>query len=72
MYVVLCIPASVSLFRAFLGRVLRSHYVRVVYSCMVIGLLLCVPYCYHCESTSRRRMLLISRFIYLVVYLLGL
>ena len=40
------------------------------------GVLLCghrplvvCTYSYHCESVSRRRMLLISRFIYLVVYL---
>ena len=65
MYVVLCITVSVSLFSVrFLGGAVRYHYV-----CVVSLLCPCVYYnCYHCVSMSRRRMLLISRFLDMVVY----
>jgi len=73
MYVVLCITVSVSLFSVrFLRCALRCHYVCVVslvWSCMAVSPC-CVYYnCYHCVSMSRRRMLLILRFLDLVVYL---
>ena len=73
MYVVLCITVLVSLFSVrFLRRALRCHYVSVVSlvcSYMVFSPC-CVYYkCYHCMSMSQRKMLLLSRFLDMVVYL---